>query len=541
MAHSFTSYTMDHLGLVAGMVDELGLVSLIDTLILQDHRQRHVSVGLAVKAMILNGLGFVNRALYLMPHFFQDKPIERLLGNGVLAEHLNDDTLGRSLDRIADYGPTELFGQLSASSVHRLGLTCHTGHLDSTSIHVDGVYNSDKETVEEGVLHIKQGYSRDHRPDLNQIVVQLISEQQSGIPLWMAALSGNSNDKTAFRDTIAAHLEQLKTSVGLQLIVADSALYSAKTLEQLGPFPWVTRVPETVGGVSDLCSSLAMRWMASRPERAVVPLCSTYGGIRQRWLVVYTRAAHERAELTVNRSLLKQTQAEYQAFNALCQQAFACEADAHTALARFQKKQRVTELHETQLVAVKRFKGKGRPRKNQSPDVVEYHISGHPASVIACRQQQIAPKCCFILASNALDETQLSDDALIAAYTPGQQVVERGFRFLKDPWFMANTVFLKSPKRIAALMMIMTLCLLVYSALEYRIRQSLATQQATFPDQLGEPTAKPTVRWVFRFFTGIHVLVLDTLRSLVLNCNEHHQQLLQLLGPRYVKLYSDSG
>ena len=65
------------------MVDELGLPELIDTVIKQDHGQRQVSVGLCVKAMILNGLGFVNRALYLMPHFFKDKPVERLLGEGV--------------------------------------------------------------------------------------------------------------------------------------------------------------------------------------------------------------------------------------------------------------------------------------------------------------------------------------------------------------------------------------------------------------------------------------------------------------------------
>jgi hypothetical protein len=65
----YSSYNLDHLGLVAGMVDELGLPELIDTVIKQDHEQRQVSVGLCVKAMILNGLGFVNRALYLMPHF----------------------------------------------------------------------------------------------------------------------------------------------------------------------------------------------------------------------------------------------------------------------------------------------------------------------------------------------------------------------------------------------------------------------------------------------------------------------------------------
>ncbi len=59
------SYTLDHHGLVAGMVDELGLVEKIDAMIPQALDQRHVSLGVAVKAMILIGLGFVRRALYL--------------------------------------------------------------------------------------------------------------------------------------------------------------------------------------------------------------------------------------------------------------------------------------------------------------------------------------------------------------------------------------------------------------------------------------------------------------------------------------------
>ena len=107
------------------MVDELGLSELIDIVIKQDHEQRQVSVGQCVKAMILNGLGFVNRALYLMPHFFKDKPVERLLGEGVAAEHLNDDALGRALDAIYAYGP----GPTGRPSSQVLGLSCKVGRF----------------------------------------------------------------------------------------------------------------------------------------------------------------------------------------------------------------------------------------------------------------------------------------------------------------------------------------------------------------------------------------------------------------------------
>jgi len=84
--------------------------------------------GQCVKAMILNGLGYVNRALYLMPHFFKDKPVKRLLGENIEAGHLNDDTLGRALDVIYAYGPETLYGQLAAQSVKRLGLFVKLDH-----------------------------------------------------------------------------------------------------------------------------------------------------------------------------------------------------------------------------------------------------------------------------------------------------------------------------------------------------------------------------------------------------------------------------
>ena len=46
--NSYNSYNLDHLGLIAGMVDELGIPELIDTVIKQDHDQRQVSIGLCV-------------------------------------------------------------------------------------------------------------------------------------------------------------------------------------------------------------------------------------------------------------------------------------------------------------------------------------------------------------------------------------------------------------------------------------------------------------------------------------------------------------
>ena len=91
-----------------------------------------------------------------------------------------------------------------------------------------------------------------------------------------------------------------------------------------------------------------------------------------------------------------------------------------------------------------------------------------------------------------------------------------------------------------ALMAIMTLCLMVYAALEHRIRQSLAQRDPrTFPTK-GRATARPTARWVFQSFMDIHLLTLPSLAEIVPNLKTHHRALLALLGDHYVALYANS-
>ena len=175
--------------------------------------------------MVLNGLGFVNQQLYLVPHFFQNKPLPRLIAPGIEARHLNDDTLGRALDTLYETGLTELYSLIAATAARRLGLTPTFTHLDTTSFHLDGRYNS-AEAPDDQVVHITHGYSRDHRPDLNQVMLELMVEHQAGIPVLMKPLSGNSSDAHEFGQVIQDHMAHLHTTYGATYLVADSALYT---------------------------------------------------------------------------------------------------------------------------------------------------------------------------------------------------------------------------------------------------------------------------------------------------------------------------
>ena len=99
-AESYLNERLDHLGIVAGVCQEIGLGAWLDA---QDPGNRQqVSVGTATVAMILNGLGFSNRQLYLVPQYFANKPVEHLLGAGSLVlrrffaspAHVNSERTG---------------------------------------------------------------------------------------------------------------------------------------------------------------------------------------------------------------------------------------------------------------------------------------------------------------------------------------------------------------------------------------------------------------------------------------------------------------
>jgi transposase len=132
---------LDHLGIVAGLVDELGLVEQVNQHLGEDARER-VSPGVVVKAMILNGLGMVSAPLYLFEQFFVGKATEHLLGEGVLPEHLNDDRLGRVLDALYLGGLSPLFATICLVAVRKFGIECQSAHFDSTSFAVEGEYLS---------------------------------------------------------------------------------------------------------------------------------------------------------------------------------------------------------------------------------------------------------------------------------------------------------------------------------------------------------------------------------------------------------------
>jgi hypothetical protein len=153
-------------------------------------------------------------------------------------------------------------------------------------------------------------------------------------------------------------------------------------------------------------------------------------------------------------------------------------------------------------------------------------------------------KASFLVATNILDTDQLGDLELINTYKE-QHSVECGFSFLKDPLFLASSVFVKKPSRIVALSLVMVLCLLVYRLAERRLRSQLAATGQTIPNQLKQPTDRPTMRWVFQCFEGISLVGFTPPNGpphrAVAGLEPLHEQVIALLGPSREQRYKVEG
>jgi transposase len=141
-----TVENIDHLGLVAGLIDEIGIGKKINQLV-GEQPGEIVSPGQAVKAMIINGLGLVSAPLYLFPKFFEGKASRHLIGEGIEPEHLNDDKLGRVLDKLYLVGVSQIFAMIALAAADKFAVELNTCHLDSSSFHLHGEYEFDSSAV----------------------------------------------------------------------------------------------------------------------------------------------------------------------------------------------------------------------------------------------------------------------------------------------------------------------------------------------------------------------------------------------------------
>ena len=513
---------LGHLGLVGAFIRESGIIEMIDSRIPKtSNNQGHFTHGQVVALMILNGLGYTTRPLYMSNTFFDAKDVEAMLGIEYDASWFNDDVIGRTMDALYEYGLTPLFSELSLGIMKSLGRKIGSVNIDSTSFHYHGteqMYHEDNSKVnydEPHKINVTYGYSRDAHPELVQIMEQMMVDNETGIPLFMEPESGNTNDTNAFKRMVKV-FEQFKdyTYDGYIYLCGDSALYSAENIADMekNGIKYVTRAADgKLKAVQKFVSEHASDELTEIDEHNQGRIYSVENGnVAQKWLLVHSDTAEARNNHSV-------------------------EASAEREL--IAKKCSYCRIVSSSVIK-EEIPKRGRKPKVEKPDSEkEYH---YQVSITIEINQDYCNvvrrnKSFFVIATNDI-ERDWQPGELLRQYK-SQNKVERGFRFLKDPEFFADSIFVSKNEHIQALLMIMTLSLAVFSGLEWKLRNAMEATNTKLKNQVGKLTDKITMRYVFQIFSGVQTIIVRQKGRFYFHIKDQAYEILKLLGVNYQKAY----
>jgi transposase len=533
-----SSKELKHYGIVSAMVDELGIVEIIDKKIpMLRNRKNGITRGQIVKALIINTLGFAEQRLYLVADFFKGIPVKALLGDNVTAEKLNDDIIGRCLDDICEYGVRKLITEVSMEILAKHPNIKKILHVDTTSISVEGEYkdpNTDMEGIE---VKITYGHSKDKRPDLKQFIYSLMTVGAVNMPLSVEVLDGNSSDKknlSRLIDYAKQFYEEAYNQNCPYIFVADSAFYNKDMLLSKDySVSWITRVPETLKRAKEIVEREYTEWEKINDNYSMIPI-EGRGDSSERWILIESKAAKSKESKTLERNLIKKASSVEKAIADFSKEVFHCEKDALKALKKLKRPFSLYYLELLEMVTIYGNDKVGRPKKGckkilgYSPRI---KITRNEAAVADLRNS------CgrFILGTNVKKE-QLSNQEVFNTYKEQAQI-ESCFRFLKSPSFFASDIYIKKNGRIEALMAVVTIAIMIYNASQFHIRQQLKIQNGTFPNQVGKGVQNPTARWIFQCFKFVKV----ARDSKIENMNESLAMIVSLFGLETMALYRVRG
>ena len=246
---------LDHLGLIAATMKDLGLIDMIDARLVP-HDQEAITAGEAVAGMILNGLGVAKQPVSLTPRFLANKPLALLFRQGVQAEMCNRLKRGRTLDDVHAYGGDVLFSELALAVCDQEGMAQRFPHLATTSFSLSG---DDVPETDEQAIQITHGYAKDHRPDLKPAVLELMVSQDGGVPMASKSWDGTASDSHICQERAAALITTFASRAAPHYLVADAKLYSEDNAVHRSKLGFITRIPATLKLVSQVITP-ARQW-----------------------------------------------------------------------------------------------------------------------------------------------------------------------------------------------------------------------------------------------------------------------------------------
>lgn len=486
------------LALVNKILNILNFVEFINNSVVWDPKQWNVSPGNLAKAVVLATFFDIRSPLCRISELFKGMDTEYLFGEGVKPEHINEYNIARMLDRLAGAKPNKLYGTicLSAHSIYRIFFK--RLHSDTTSLSFYGDYDNkeydDKESDDllgvdehksESPIRIERGYNKDGRPLCKQVIYGKIVDEY-GVPVAGFSMDGSTSDSTWNKSVIEHLQDNYKEIISGGIYIADSKLVNAEMVRTLTdpkkPIMFISRCP------SNFCKKLEQEviekaykakawveigkigkgkkacdysvWECEMPfeNDRTIRLIAVKSSERQKQ--ISTKMEKELASLTKE-------------IDEINKKEFACEADAIKEWERFCKNNKKSLFNCKVTYQENRIekRHRGRPAKNAEPLSVEtkwgirIEVTGeNPEAVELFRQAEE----CFVLITNVSKE-KMSMREVLECYK-GQIVVEKDFKFFKEPC-LASVIYLKTPERINALVMLIGVSLLVRGLLQYKMRK----------------------------------------------------------------------
>jgi len=535
-------YPVQHLPILKAYADQLGLVSLINHYV---PTEMEVDAGTVVLAMVLDTLSG-RSPLYRLEEFFAQQDTELLLGKAVPPQALNDDTAGRVLDRLYDFGTMRLFTACAVRATTRFGLERRYVHFDTTSRSVWGDYHFAE--TQDLPFQVTYGYSKDKRPDLKQFVLSTLCVDRA-VPIWGKPEDGNASDKTlntTLLSEIAALLAQYGVQPGAYIYIADAALVTEDNLAALGDTLFITRLPATYSECGRVIAEAVARnqWeevgvLAQTPPTQhrpgtcykVAEKVVTLSGKPYRAVVVHSSHHDQRRQKRLEREVQASSTTLAATMRATAKQEYFCRADAEAAAEQLRALQ--SAYHRVEVVIEERPQyGPGRPSPKH-PRVIKalrysLQVTLHERAEVVARKRQEAG--CFVLLTNVPTAGEMAHRAgeVLRAYKE-QHGVEQNFAFLKDP-IIVNSLFLKKPERIEALGLVLLLALLLWRLVERTLRVHVETTGNPLMGWDKKATQKPTAFMMMTKFAAVMVLKVGGQRQLAQPLSAVQQAYLNALG-----------
>ncbi|MEA3458318.1 MAG: IS1634 family transposase [Candidatus Thermoplasmatota archaeon] len=515
-------YRADYYPVLGQIMKEMDVAGTINRIVNAGDSQAKIDAGTFVCLMVHNLLGDVNIRLYTMDDFFEDKALPLLVpwDPDIDIDDINDDRAARVLDAMWDADPQKVFSAVSNEAIRLHDLDTSVIHGDTTSKSFQGVFdNTDGSELAPVVTF---GHSKDHRPDLKQLVFG-VGTTADGVPVIAEVTDGNESDKTLN----GRWVKNLRSVLGKDipeflLYVADSALVTTPNLRLMDKYhiDFISRLPGTFS-IEDELKRKALcddNWesigkLSEEKKAATYQSCEVTGkidGKKYRFVVIQSDKKDKRKLKSLNRSVKREHAALTKTLEELKKRPFACKRDAEIEAEKFLKeygmKSHITDWEiEEKTEKVKREK-RGRPKNGEKIQTsTNYYLNG--SLRLDDDAYEIERDVCglFVLITSLMDVKKRSSKDILQRYK-GQGNVERIFKFIKNPSWVGSFC-LKKPERIAALGYLVLIAAMIYTLWERRVRKALSDSGIAPVEGLNrQKTRKPTAFALQKVMSSIMVL-----------------------------------